>query len=80
MSDLRTLTVVVIEAKDVIACDKGKSSDPYCKLDLVDGKTAKAISGEVSLDSASGVCSHRFRWFVRVFGARPRQNKYPKQK
>ncbi|GMH60673.1 hypothetical protein TrST_g7550 [Triparma strigata] len=46
MSDLRTLTVVVIEAKDVIACDKGKSSDPYCKLDLVDGKTAKAISGE----------------------------------
>ena len=46
MSDLRTLTVTVLEAKDVIACDKGKSSDPYCKLDLVDAKSANAISGE----------------------------------
>lgn len=51
MSDsLRTLTVTVLEAKDVIACDKGKSSDPFCKLDLVDGKSAKAISGEVRFE------------------------------
>ena len=41
MSNLRTLTVKVVEAKDVIACDKGKSSDPYCKIELLDAKTEK---------------------------------------
>jgi len=38
----RILTVEVVEAKDVIACDKGKSSDPYCQIQLLDRKTLKS--------------------------------------
>ena len=45
-SVLRTLKVTVVEAKGVIACDKGKSSDPFIKMELLDPREGKAISGE----------------------------------
>ena len=45
MPDLRLLTVKVIEAKDVLACDKGKSSDPYCKIELLAADTGKVSCG-----------------------------------
>lgn len=42
MSSKRLLFVEILEAKDVIACDKGKSSDPYCQVQLLDPKTNKS--------------------------------------
>jgi len=46
MPDLRTLTVTLVSAKEIMACDKGGTSDPFCKLELFDLATSKACSGE----------------------------------
>jgi phosphatidylserine decarboxylase len=43
---LRTLSVVVLEARGLLAADKGGTSDPFAEIKLLDKHEKKAISGE----------------------------------
>ncbi|GMH93018.1 hypothetical protein TrST_g3840 [Triparma strigata] len=56
----RLLTVRIVEAKDLIACDSSGKSDPYVKILFVDSKTKDALSEQFKTKTVKKTLEPKF--------------------